>query len=52
MNSLEKIIIITSIICLFLAAVKFSQSIPTKTKEQKIEERIKRIINKNETIYL
>lgn len=52
MNSLEKVIIITSIICLFIVAFKFSQPIPIKTKQQKIEERIKRIINNNETIYL
>ena len=35
-----------------LAVAKFAQPIPIKTKQQKIEERIKRIINNNETIYL
>jgi hypothetical protein len=52
MSNFEKIIIIIAIISLGIVAVKFSQPIPIKTKQQKIEERIKRIINNNETIYL
>lgn len=52
MRNFEKFIIILSIICFCIFVIKFSQPIPIKTEPDKIEEKIKKIINNNEKIFI